>query len=89
MKTIIFNEIQGRFRKSIKKGRLIALRWSASLQMQFFNSQRISFQSQKKSFISETIYILPFSDAFFNTETILLINKRNVLNFNGCILKGT
>ena len=30
-----------------------------------------------------------FTDKFLNSETILLIDKRNLLNFNGCILKET
>ena len=48
------------------------------------------FQSQKKSFISKTIFVLHLTDEFFfNSETILLIDKRNLLNFNGFILKGT
>ena len=34
-----------------------------------------------------SFFILEMS--FFNSETILLIDRRNLLHFNGCILKGT
>ena len=37
-----------------------------------------------KSFIGKTIFALHLTDEFFNNETILLIDKRNLLNFNGC-----
>ena len=75
IKTTIFNEIQGFFTKSIKKGRLITLLWSA--------------QNQNKSFIGKTILVWHFTDEFFNIEPILSIEKRNLFNFNGWILKGT
>ena len=55
---------------------------------QSFNSERISFQTQKKSFIGKTIFVSHFSYEFFKSETILLIDKRNLLNFNECVLKG-
>ena len=56
--------------------------------MQSFNSYSISFQSLKKLFIGKTSFVLHFIDEFFNSASILLIDKRNLLNFNGCILKG-
>ena len=40
----------------------------ASLQIQSFNSKKIYFQSQKKSFIGKAIFILHFTDEFFNCE---------------------
>ena len=87
-----------------KKGRLITLRWLKASKMNKFIILRLSeamknevnplivkrfFMSHKKSFIGTTIFVLHFTDKFINSETIMLIDKINLLNFNGCILKGT
>ena len=42
------------------------------------------------AFKCDHLIVLHFTHEFYNSETILLmIDKRNLLNFNGCILKRT
>ena len=58
------------------------------LRCNFDENHNILFRA-KTSFSGKNIFVLHFTSEFFNSETIFLIDKRNLLNFNGCIMKGT
>ena len=49
----------------------------------------INIKNVHKPNFGKCQYSIGYHEYYNNGKTILLIDKRNLLNFNGCILKGT